>query len=74
MQYLQFLFRLLIVEELNIWRKNINAKPITYGIIGLVSGILLAYLFGMGGRWGMMNGEMHDRGENYNRLEYSGNN
>lgn len=51
-----------------------NAKPITYGIIGLVSGILLIYLFGMGGRWGMMNGEMHDRGENYNRLEYSGNN
>lgn len=51
-----------------------NAKPITYGIIGLVSGILLVYLFGMGGRWGMMNGEMHDRDENYNRLEYSGNN
>ena len=55
-----------------------KAKLTTYGIIGLVSGILLAYLFGMGGMidggWTLMNGEMHDRGENYNRLEYSGNN
>ena len=55
-----------------------KAKPIIYGIIGLVSGILLAYLFGMGGmmngEWTLMNGEMHVRGDNYDRFEYSGNN
>ena len=55
-----------------------NAKPITYSIIGLVSGILLAYLFGMGGMmnggWTLMNGDRAFRRKNYDRLEYSRNN
>ncbi|MCC0175899.1 hypothetical protein I4641_02750 [Waterburya agarophytonicola K14] len=55
-----------------------NIKPIVYGIVGLVSGALLIVLLGflgmrnmMWGTGGMMNDEMHNTSENYNRFEYT---